>query len=281
MAKHFISFLGTGGPGGYREVSYDGGEKTKFAQIEIIRRHCSEFTLNDKFTIFLTKGARERSWQGLTAELNGLNLQNLPRFGDKDICDGATEEELWQIFENIYETIAADDEVIFDITHGFRFLPILAIVALNYARTLTNFTLRKFYYGAIDDYNNNIGSIRDLSMFDDILQWSYASNDFNKYGVSAEIVKMLTKNKIKSNPIKNISNVLATVRGQKIVEGEVFQRCKKSLSDYKLSENHSPQIDRVLGLVEEKLDATSGSRRVHERHSDLNCGYVKLCGESF
>ncbi|MDR2401122.1 MAG: TIGR02221 family CRISPR-associated protein [Deferribacteraceae bacterium] len=257
MAKHFISFLGIGIPEkGYKEVVYDNGEKTKFIQLHLIKEFCRDYTNDDRFTFFVTENARSTTWEpedGLKYELAKLALKNLSNPIDitniVDIGDGKTEKEIWGIFNKVYENIRDDDLIIFDVTHGFRSLPILAIVALNYARTLKKFTLNKLYYGALEP-GTDYGSVIDLTNFDLIYRWSTAISDFNKYGTAGPI-----KDLLKNDAIDKVSKVLTTIRGQEIVSGKVFQKCKDYLVEYKYSRPYPPPFEPVFDLVETKLNA--------------------------
>lgn len=67
-----------------------------------------------------------------------------------DIPDGATEEELWAIFERLVRAIPEGAEIILDVTHGFRSLPILGVLAVAYARWARGATLGGLYYGAFE-----------------------------------------------------------------------------------------------------------------------------------
>jgi CRISPR-associated Csx2 family protein len=251
MSKHFISFLGTGK---YDEVVYkfgDGSEiKNKFVQIVLIDKFCLDYTNEDKFTIFLTEEARSISWEsegGLMQRLVERGLEKL--FDPVNISDGTTEKEMWDIFSKIYESIRNGDELIIDVTHGFRSLPMLAVVVLNYARTLKKFELKGMYYGAID-MKISSGLIIDLAGFDKIFQWSAAINDFNKYGIAGPITKLL-----QNDSIEKVSKVLTTIRGQQIVSGEIFQNCKDFLAEYRDSSTYPPPFEPVFGLLKSELDA--------------------------
>jgi CRISPR-associated Csx2 family protein len=249
MARHFMAFLGTGAPDkGYTEVAYrfdDGSEITnKFVQLSLIDKYCSDYAGDDKLTFFLTNKAREQSWEDAGFK-QGLIDRGLEKLANPiNISDGKTKDELWEIFSKIYENIREEDEIIFDVTHSFRFLPMLAIVVLNYARALKNFTLKNLYYGALD------GAITDLTDFDSIFRWSSAIGDFNEYGTAGPITKLLHK-----DSIEQVSKVLTTVRGQEIASGAVFQDFRNDMAEYKTTKGYSPPFEPVFDLLENKLNA--------------------------
>jgi len=51
-----------------------------------------------------------------------------------DIPDGKDEDELWKIFSIIVDEVQPGDEILFDITHGFRSLPFIAFLTVAYLK---------------------------------------------------------------------------------------------------------------------------------------------------
>ena len=47
------------------------------------------------------------------------------------IPKGQSEQEIWEIFQIVYDRLKSGDEVIFDITHAFRSIPMLAITIFS------------------------------------------------------------------------------------------------------------------------------------------------------
>jgi len=41
-----------------------------------------------------------------------------------------------EIFRTIFDEIDENDEIIFDVTHSFRYLPMLVFIVINYARVV-------------------------------------------------------------------------------------------------------------------------------------------------
>ncbi|MGF6907362.1 TIGR02221 family CRISPR-associated protein [Fusobacterium sp. PH5-44] len=213
MKKHFISVLGIGK---YEEILYflrNKEVKTKFIQKALIE--IFNFTEKDNITIFLTKGAREKHWM----ELDELLKNSFPilTIDTKDIPDGANEKEIMEIFDIIYSSINDNEEIIFDITHGFRSIPMLAMTVINYAKTLKNISLAGIYYGAFEakttDEKTNLpkAPIFNLTAYDDILNWSTAANSFIKFGNSMEIHELCKKENIKIRKISHNNDSLENI----------------------------------------------------------------------
>jgi len=66
---------------------------------------------------------------------------------------------LWKIFDGINSVIDEGDDIIFDVTHSFRSLPVLTLIALNYVKFLKNVNINKIDYGAMEA----VGTPRDIS----------------------------------------------------------------------------------------------------------------------
>jgi CRISPR-associated protein DxTHG motif len=115
-----ITFLGITS---YDEIEYrwnDLSYKTKFVQEAFVHWLKPEVTC-----VLLTEKARETHWNNLCQR-----LQEHTQTVAIDIPDGKRESELWQIFTAISDAVHEGDEIAFDITHGFRSLPVLALLTL-------------------------------------------------------------------------------------------------------------------------------------------------------
>lgn len=75
--------------------------------------------------VLLTSQARNEHWSTLR-EL----LHEKTHVVEVDIPEGKSEEELWEIFKKISDAVDEGEEVIFDITHGFRSLPMVALLTI-------------------------------------------------------------------------------------------------------------------------------------------------------
>lgn len=201
MANLYLSFLGISN---YVPCSYFSGgnliNEVRFVQEATVRLFCADWTAADRILIFTTKEANRRNWQdggyydeagkpmaGLASRLAQLPLQS--RIEAIDIPEGGSEAEIWQIFQCIYDRIEAGDRVIFDITHAFRSIPMLAMVVLPYARVMKNIIIQGIYYGAFEILGHP-GKVRELPMaerqapifdltpFSALLDWTLAIDRF-------------------------------------------------------------------------------------------------------
>jgi len=221
MARVFISFLGTNDyvPCTYYREGFQ-SENVRFVQEATIRFSCSDWRSEDRILIFTTKDAYEKNWldnghqdhktreslsrTGLRGRLSGFMSCPVKRV---DIPDGKSKAEIWQIFNIVFGSLKKDDEVIFDITHAFRSIPMLAIVILNYAKVLKNVMLKAIYYGAFEVLGNPFEAINlpiekrkapihDLTAFNYLLDWTIAVDRFVEAG-DASLINTLARGGLK------------------------------------------------------------------------------------
>ena len=149
--KVFVSFLGTNN---YLNTHYElNGEVSKpvrFIQDALIDFICKEWTENDLILIFCTggeNGSEKLNWfdnghtrfnesenlerVGLQTIINNKNLN--AQVSNKIIPEGFSEDEIWNIFDIVYEQLKENDEIYFDVTHAFRSIPMFSTVLFNYA----------------------------------------------------------------------------------------------------------------------------------------------------
>ncbi len=88
---------------------------------------------------FLCQLQNEVAYQGLEKILQDMNLSYL----DIAIPDGKDSEQMWEIFEVIFDELQEGDELYLDITNSFRYLPMLLVVLVNYAKLLKNVKVKR------------------------------------------------------------------------------------------------------------------------------------------
>lgn len=159
----------------------------------------SEWTAEDCAYILLTKGAEEKNWvdnghcvygtdmriqqPGLASVLEERDYP-FPVIPVKDIPDGNDEKEIWQIFDRVFGVIQEGNELYFDLTHGFRYLPMLILVLGNYSKLLKNVVVKSITYGNYEVRNKetNEAPLIDLLALSNLQDWTSASTSFLKNG---------------------------------------------------------------------------------------------------
>lgn len=281
--KVFISFLGTNN---YKEcvyVSKSLGESSvvTYVQDAILQIVSKNWSSNDKAYIFLTQGAKEKHWNRLQDVLNEYQypFEIEPVF---PIHEGYSEDEIWSIFRKVYEKLDYRDEIFLDITHGFRSLPMLSMVLLEYAKTLKRITVSKIFYGAFEAlgeaykieqiYPNPIDRktpLLELTAFSQLQEWAIATSDFIEFGNAKKLIHTLkfsdfsSSNHSKSargnikkvltlfaQNLQALTGMYATNRGQEIIEAQVHQAIFDSLETLETYSRELPKLSPLTELLE-------------------------------
>ena len=264
--KVFISILGTGF---YEECAYTKEKEeehkpytatpTRFIQqasLELVG--ANGWTEEDRVIIFLTKKARELNWnktiterkrygkdtpepyKGLEAVLQEMDLK--AQVEDKDIKDGMNKEEIWEVFQTIYDTLEVGDELYLDLTHSFRFLPMLLLVLGNYAKFLKGITIENIVYGNYEARSiaENEAPIISLLPLASLQDWTFAAANYLQNGrvtqleglANKELKEMLQNTKDINQDARALNKYVKTLstftkdllncRGQAIRSGEAI-----------------------------------------------------------
>lgn len=274
--KVFISFLGGTN---YKYCDYWKNGKS-FGNVRFIQ----EATLNylnvnqnwesdDMALILLTKGAESSNWvdngqkdregniaidERTQSTLEGLSTR-LKEFKIKTetinkLPDGNDETEIWTIFERVFERIEANDELYFDITHGFRYLPMLVLVLCSYSKFLKNITVKSVTYGNFEVARDlGHGLIVDLLPLTQLQDWTYAAGQYLDSGnverlvglCSEEIRPILIETKgsdeaakLLNGFVKKLSDVIEerqTCRGMNIIKSSSLKGLKEYSEKLKTS----------------------------------------------
>ncbi|NLX18728.1 MAG: TIGR02221 family CRISPR-associated protein [Desulfobulbus sp.] len=295
----FISFLGTTPyvPCNYRFNNEDTPiAGVRFLQEACIRQWCTDWTAGDRIFICVTDESKQLNWaddghkddgepmksQGLESTLNSLDLAVPVEL--VTVPSGKTEEEIWDIFEIIFNLLQKEDNLYFDITHGFRSLPLLAMTVLNYAKAMKNITVRAISYGALEALgkvpevkkmplaDRNV-PVFDLVSFDRLQDWVIGVDRFTASGDTAQISRLAnsdirsilkeTKGKHDdaqairelSKHLSNFSTALTTCRGLKI--SDRASSVNKSLEQIKKTNLIRP-LEPVLEKIKPLLADFSG-----------------------
>ena len=268
----FLSFLGLGNPEiGYRESSYIDKDKNKISKnVKYVQNAVVEIEENnfDEKYIFCTEEVLKKRFNELEKEKNY-------KYKSIEIVKGKDEEEIWAIFQKIYDVLEENDEVTFDVTHSYRFLPMLGLLLLQHAKFLKNIKVKKLCYGAFemkymakDDNDNEIevSPIMDFTSFSKLQDWSLSGYSFVKTGM-AEHFSALAKKEFKSkskdvdmdklnfgNVSKKLEDIaldIYTNRGINIVEGKKIKNIRKEME--KMKKDLYPPFTLVIDKIEKDI----------------------------
>lgn len=264
MSKKFISFLGTGN---YQCCKYKLSNTfisndVIYVQEALIKALCMEYSEADSICIFVTKEAKTKHLANLLDKLNLLDLKC--KIIPIEINDSKTEADIWALFQTLYDAINDKDSVVFDLTHSFRYLPMLFFSILNYAQYLKEISVEGIYYGAYEARTeDNIAPIFDMLDAYTVLQWANAADSFVNYGIADKLYKQIKKQDMEfsdtgklSDSILKLADNMNFSRGQRIYEGKMFSNCLEKINTYKYSDDVklNPILLPVLDSVEKKME---------------------------
>jgi CRISPR-associated Csx2 family protein len=276
--KIFLSFLGAVP---YYLTKYycktdrsDLSDEIYFVQEHLIRQHPDI----DKAFIFTTVEAFKNNYvsrierpkdqaailhdgQGLEHQLGQLqDEQLLSAYCSVNIPNGYSEAEIWQVFQTVFEQLEEEDEVIFDVTFGFRSLPMLVIVLLNYARTLKGIQVKAIYYGNYEAGKEEQKTTKTphveapvlrLDAFVQLQDWTHAAQSFVVGNVAP--LSEITKEKYPdfSQEMDAFAKAILTCRGLGLAQDVKIDDLKASIREM----SDQSDIDVVLQPLLDKVSA--------------------------
>ncbi len=293
MAKMFLSFLGTNK---YVKCHYEYGDMrsgaVNFVQEALAEMFCSDWKENDSIVIFITDEAEDKNWKraedaetgneipGLEAKLGDFARSRNMSLKPVKIPSGKDKKEIAEIFNAIVACVPGNTEIIMDVTHAFRAIPMLAVVAINFLKQIKNVEFKGLYYGAFEtlgrleeikkkDIASRIAPIFDLSDFVNIIDFSNAVYSFVETGNAEMLTKQAYENILKPIVKENktaqklrqvMSDVNSITKDFSYCRGiEIIKRDYKKLHDEietlskEVQTSGSPEI-AYLGALLEKVN---------------------------
>jgi CRISPR-associated DxTHG motif protein len=240
-----IAFLGTGE---YKCATYrwnDQTYKTSFVQEAFVHWLKPETTC-----VLLTEKARETHWNNLCQR-----LQEHTQIVEVDIPDGKSEAELWRIFEKISDAVCEGDEIAFDITHGFRSLPMIALLTIAYLKQVKGVKVQYVLYGAYEARDNQGAPVFDLTPFAELLDWLAAAKMFITTGDSSELGQLIQE--IQNDAYRN-----------REAYGENLPRALKNFGAALAEVSHDLLLTRVPNLPKSVSNLIEKQKRASAEVSD-------------
>ena len=237
--KVFISVLGTSV---YRECKYQFDQTTVSAPTCYIQEVTLKYLMNkdawtkdDCIYILLTDKSREKNWEnevridkdtqrpieneGLRSRLS--KIKGDCNVVDVDIMDGINSEQILQNFSIVFNLLKEGDDLYFDLTHGFRYLPMLILVLGKYAELLKNVNVKHISYGNFEmkDASTGVAPVIDLMALSSLQDWTQAASSYLKHGNANQLVELnsqtlnpLLRNKeTRSQNVVDLNNLTRTL----------------------------------------------------------------------
>ena len=172
----------------YKETTYQFNSKLYCTNLFPLA--FAEFFQFDQLKVVVTKESKDKHFGKLETQLkNKLQLEDIT------VPSGESEKDLWDMFDRIVESIPPESQIVVDVTHGFRSMPILILAICVYLKTILKVQVSQIVYGAFDARNKetNVTPVFDLTPFLFLLDWTFAIDKFIKLGDADELSKLLQK----------------------------------------------------------------------------------------
>lgn len=264
MAYTLISSVGTGMyKEGYRKTVYKFPDGQKF-ETQLFLNAIFECKYRDIKKIILV-GTRTSSWDALIKDFddggdteklwetiynecsskNGITDESIKMLSDylkkeygmdvvlkihTDKVDLDTSEEVFSCYKSLVPEIADDSDVLFDITHGFRSMPILMYQTLQFVFANNAGRKVELIYGEYIQ-SEKISYVRDLSKYWELAQATDAVSVFSKKLDGNKFADMMEPYwKDGAKVIRRISDTVQTNFSLQIVE--TIRNIKNVLKNY-------------------------------------------------
>lgn len=221
-----ISFLGKGQDGcGYRPTCYQFEDGWRFDDQKYLGQTLAEKLCPSRIILLGTPGSMwdvflegeaeslETQWLELAdavpkQAVNRDLLSPFEHFLSKKLnctahCElipyARTTVEQLNILSRLAELLEKDEQVVIDVTHGFRHLPMLGLVAARFLRKIKNISVNQIYYGAFEMTADQTTPVLELRGLLELLDWVDALGTFDKDGDYGVFADLLTKQGLASN----------------------------------------------------------------------------------
>jgi len=204
-----LTFLGIGPRNGYQSTTYLKHDKSASCETHLFPEAVAKLYNPDQIIVFVTPEVL----QDEKGYLKFLREQFNSQITIENIPNGTDETQLWKIFQTCADTVDEGDEIILDITHAFRSLPLLVFIVAAYLRQVKRVKLKRIIYGAYEarDAEINHTPVFDLTPFVELLDWTNAVNVLQSSGDARPIAALGVQDNI-SDALTGLSNALLTNR---------------------------------------------------------------------
>ncbi|SDC80402.1 TM1812 family CRISPR-associated protein [Exiguobacterium indicum] len=184
--KRFLTFLGTGNYIDTPYIKNSFSYCSPYVQVAMIAYLKELGHKMDEVIIFVTSSSFDKHGKEMERQLKALFDGDI-RFVHYE--ETTTEENLWDLFDLINQQLSAEDSYWFDITHGYRSVPLISLLSSQFATFLNGSCIEGIYYGQYEK-EQQVGKIVDLSMLLQLGDWTGAIRSFQSTGNPAELIEI-------------------------------------------------------------------------------------------
>ena len=276
IKKTLISFIGKGKftESGYARVRYSMNGQTS-DEVTFICKSLYDFlkphkiliigtsgsTWSEVFTNFLSEEQQNRHVT-LKSELEVLQYSSAERdaFGNciqklsdvisnelnvEFVCRIYDENSENELFTTIINNIDSGEEITLDVTHGFRFTPMCALMAIQYLSYIKKSKIKHIYYGWFEN-KLDVKPIKDLSWIIKLNKWTTAFAEYGKTNDISCFSSLFTDKTL----IKNIDSASFN---EKITYASDSIDILKNIDLSSITESDDPVLRSFAKPLEEKL----------------------------
>jgi len=131
-----------------------------------------------------------------------------------------TTEEQIGILSSIAYSIPENESIIMDVTHGFRHLPMLGMLAAHYLERIKNAQVEGIYYGALEMTENNKTPVLNLKGLLQTMNWIQAITAYDASGNYGHFVEPLKQAGWTENECNNLHQAVFFERTTNIVKAK-------------------------------------------------------------
>jgi CRISPR-associated Csx2 family protein len=218
-----ISFLGVNAKG-YTLTNYSLdaphlNEEEKNCSTDLFQEALVQFYKPKILYVFLTKQARihqpenasEPTWETLRKRLSS-KVDIIPVY---DVPEGNDDASIWNLFNKIVDCLDENDQVVFDITHAFRSIPVISLVAVSYLRVVRQVSIKGLVYGLFNPRSPEDSPTFDLLPIVSLLEWTTATDQFLKTGNGDALANLLCSENVAIQDLAN--NIEAISKGLQLL----------------------------------------------------------------
>lgn len=179
------------------------------------------------------------------------------------LVDNNTSKDLFDCYTSIADQVRKENNILFDITHGFRSMPVLLYQSLQYSLSKSMNRSVSIVYGELDLIDKSKGYARDLSEYWIYSELSIALSIFKTKLDGFKLAELINPYwSAGSKAIKRFSNIVQTNFALQIMD--VLHQLKNSLDRY--PENAPGWLAQIKPLIEEiceLVDETSMAKTLY------------------
>ena len=163
------------------------------------------------------------------------------------ISEGRTRKEQLDLLTALADHVGEGDQLVLDLTHGMRHLPVLLLLAAVYLRSIRNARIQSAYYGFYDPETDE-GIVFDLAGLLALVDWVTALHAFDKDGDPGVFAELLQADGASA---KAVSALRAASYHGKVLQHERAWTQERTLAN----ELHGRPPDGVSGLFAPHLES--------------------------